>query len=126
MHKVLKRIIALPAIPQDETFDIKTRATEILKSWSGLLEEMSSLQTKKGSGSDTEKSPAKPDAPKDETEETKPDSEEKGAKSDDADDEFVLVEGGGEADTLAQEKAADAAAPATTESEAMGTSSGHS
>lgn len=139
MNKVLKRIIALPTIPQDETFEIKNRASEILKSWATHLEEITEMQkkdAKKGSSSDTEKSPVKSpndndnalkdndvpkdnDTPKDDNvpkddQTTKQDDEtnedvdtnpEAVSKLDEGDD-FVVVEGGGEADELAQEKAA--------------------
>lgn len=139
MNKVLKRIIALPTIPQDETFEIKNRASEILKSWATHLEEITEMQkkdAKKGSSSDTEKSPVKSpndndnalkdndvpkdnDTPKDDNvpkddQTTKQDDEtnedvdtnpETVSKLDEGDD-FVVVEGGGEADELAQEKAA--------------------
>jgi hypothetical protein len=154
----LKRIIALPAIPQEENFDIKAKAGEILKSWSRHLEELNEMlkkqpaDVKKGSGSDTEKTPTKSTAKddseaKDETEEkgndepmedvqeSKPAAEEakepetsaEDTKDIDPAEDFVVIEGGGEADELAQEKAtekdkedgsAGAQPPADTESAA--------
>lgn len=71
MNKVLKRIVALPALPQDESFDIKAKAGEILKSWRIHLDELNEMQkkesadTKKGSSSDNEKSPTKSTAKED-------------------------------------------------------------
>jgi hypothetical protein len=140
MNKVLKRIIALPTIPQDETFEIKNRASEILKSWATHLEEITEMQkkdAKRGSSSDTEKSPVKSpndndnalkddnapkdndvpkdnDTPKDdqtpkqddETNEDVDTNPEAVSKLDEEGNDFVVVEGGGEADELAQEKAA--------------------
>lgn len=55
--------MALPSIPQEDTFEIKGRASEILKSWARHLGEISEshrkeTEAKKGSGSDNEKSPA--------------------------------------------------------------------
>jgi hypothetical protein len=140
MNKVLKRIVALPALPQDESFDIKAKAGEILKSWRSHLDELNEMQkkeladTKKGSSSDNEKSPTKSTAKEDseakdgeekgdgepmedveETTATKPaeddmkESETAAEDNKDTDpaDDFVVVEGGGEADDLAQEKATE-------------------
>lgn len=69
IHKVLKRIVALPTIPHDENYDIKHRATEILKQWTSHLDEIaktekrdaaSAGEEKKGSGSDVEKDKSPP------------------------------------------------------------------
>src|ERR1700737_738287 len=100
MHKMLKRIIALPAIPQDETFEIKSRATEILKSWRPHLDEMAEMQ--KTAANDGEKSPTK--STHDEEEKPEAKDEMKDDVPEEGDD-FVVVEGG-ESDELAQERAA--------------------
>lgn len=158
MQKVLKRIGALPPLPQEEKHDIKQRAADILKSWQSHLDEISEMAKKddpsKDKVSDSEKSPAKPGMSEDAAEEpakpkedegepmgevrqteeksaeqpsqgiaAAPATEEKPAETKsekpaqdennermqedtaDAMDGFVVVEGGGEADERAQEKA---------------------
>lgn len=160
----------MPSIPHDDTFQIKEKANDILKSWNRHLEEVNELakkettEPKKGNGSDNGKSPinattgrddgepmeeiesGKPKEPKSEppaenetkpmedvpkpAEETskpaeeipkpvdgplkltdenvKPANEPAGTSSAmevDTTDDFVIVEGGGQGDELAQEKA---------------------
>jgi hypothetical protein len=136
---VLKRIIALPTIPHDETYDIKSRAQEILKGWTEHLDEIAKTEKKDvpateekkvASGSDAEKdkSPvvapepmdvdkngpeppkeaAKQEPPKDEENETVGELmavDEPSKKEDAPEEDFVMVDGGGEGDELAQEKA---------------------
>jgi hypothetical protein len=46
MQKVLKRIGALPPLPDEDKFDIKKRASEILKSWQPHLEEITEIAKK--------------------------------------------------------------------------------
>jgi hypothetical protein len=109
MHKVLKRIVALPAIPQDETFEIKNRAVGILKGWRDYLEEIATMPKEKGSGSD-DKSPVKPKDEETKEGDAKPGAElevEETKSDEEKDEDFVVVEGGGEDDVLAQEKAAE-------------------
>lgn len=140
IHKVLKRIVALPSIPHDEKDEIKTRAHNILKAWTAHLDEIAKTEKKdapatdekRGSGSDGEKEkspvvekngpeppkveePAKEEVAGDQRVRASPEKEEVGepmavdepAKEVVAEEEdFVMVDGGGEGDELAQEKAA--------------------
>jgi len=46
MQKVLKRIGALPPLPEEDKFDIKKRAAEILKSWQPHLDEINEISRK--------------------------------------------------------------------------------
>jgi hypothetical protein len=129
MHKVLKRIVALPAIPQDETFEIKNRAVEILKGWGGYLQEIAAMPKEKGSGSD-DKSPVKPKHEESKEDDVQPaaepevelevelEADETNVDKDDGED-FVVVEGGGEDDGFAQEKAAEKAEDKPEDKEAV-------
>jgi hypothetical protein len=132
IHKVLKRIVALPSIPQEDTFDIKPRAHAILRTWAPHLEEINEMQkkeeAKKSAGSEEKGGDVgetmdvdKPDEAKDDEEHSAPvEREEKPADEPmdvDQEDDYVLVEKG-ESDGLAQEtavgsqKSADEQAPA--------------
>ena len=135
MQKVLKRIGSLPPLPEEDKFDIKKRAADILKSWQPFLDEIIELTKKdeeveamedveSAEKLDEEKEDAeeKPDEenedvaePAEETVEEK--AEEKPAEtqpeekseamdtSADVAEDFVMVESGGEVDERAQEKA---------------------
>jgi len=152
IHKVLKRVIALPTIPHDENHDIKSRATAILKQWTPHLDEIAKTEKKEGpstseegvkkasSGSEAEKDiatssgepmqrggekaeptkmeeastlkPAKGTAAEESASagpmavDEKPSNEGKGEEPAAPEEDFVMVDSGGQVDELSQEKAA--------------------
>jgi hypothetical protein len=108
MQKVLKRIGALPSLVEkegQETFaEIKGRAGEILKSWGGFLDEINEMQKKEEEGGNKKEGLNGEAGKAKEAEGEAMEEVEKMGKTVD-EPEFVLVEGNGEADPLAQEVA---------------------